>query len=135
MSKGRRILFIEDDTDTCELMQLVLDNADVTCVFSYDHALLKIESEPAFDLFLIDYYLPDATGLELCEAIRERGLKAPIVFLTGSGWLSLSDVQAAGGQRLIRKSGLEFVEQVRQTVNEFLTEIPIAKGIGGTFSG
>jgi DNA-binding response OmpR family regulator len=124
MDQEKRILFVEDDTDTCELMQMLLKDADVTCVFSFDHALLKIESDPSFDLFLLDYYLPDATGLELCEAIRKRDAKTPIVFLSGSGWLSNKDVRESGGQCLIRKASPDFLDDVKQTVDELLSSKP-----------
>jgi CheY-like chemotaxis protein len=116
-----RILFVEDNTDTCELMQVILDDAEVTCVYSYDHALLKINSEPAFDLLLIDYYLPDATGIELCEAIRSAGLQTPIVFLSGSGWLSHRDVRDAGGQGFVRKSNPNFIDEVKSVISTLLT--------------
>ena len=120
MTSKYRILFVEDNTDTCDLMQVVLEDAEVTCVFSYDHALLKINSEPAFDLFLIDYYLPDATGIELCEAIRSTGIQTPIVFLSGSGWLSHSDVREAGGQGFVRKSNPNFIDEVKSVISTLL---------------
>ena len=115
-----RILFVEDDRDTCELIEILLSDADVVCVLGYDLALELIRAEGPFDLYLLDYYLPDRDGLQLCRSIRERDRKTPIVFFTGSRSLQNADVKAAGGQYIVRKSEPNFLEKLKTHVGMLL---------------
>ncbi len=45
-------------------------------------ALLELRRQPA-DLVLLDWQLPDFSGLEVCRRIRASGLTLPILMLTG----------------------------------------------------
>lgn len=82
-TKGR-ILFIDDDADTCEMMSLLLGEAgyEATMASSFAEGLSKAESD-RFDLILLDWYFPDGTGIDLCKIIRARDSKIPIFFYTG----------------------------------------------------
>ena len=115
-----RILFVEDDRDTCELIEILLSDEDVICVLGYDQALERIRVDGPFDLYLLDYYLPDHDGLQLCRAIRKIDRKTPIVFFTGSRSLQNSDIKSAGGQYLVRKSEPNFLEKLKTHVGMLL---------------
>jgi len=45
-------------------------------------ALVAIE-QTAFDVFVIDYKLPDGSGLNVAERIRSQGNEAPIILISG----------------------------------------------------
>ncbi|MEN3336096.1 MAG: two-component system, chemotaxis family, chemotaxis protein CheY [Blastocatellia bacterium] len=81
--KGR-ILFLDDNEDTCELLDLVLGQAGYEIVIGHSVAegLQLIKSKP-FDMVLLDWYFTDGTGIELCRAIREADGQTPIFFYTG----------------------------------------------------
>src|SRR5437763_13011422 len=81
--KGR-ILFLDDNDDTCELIDLVLSQAGYEIVIgrSSTEGLQLIKSKP-FDMILLDWYFPDGTGIELCRTIRESDGQTPIFFYTG----------------------------------------------------
>ena len=55
----------------------------ITCVNSGEAALHYLETHQP-DLFILDIEMPEMNGYELAEKIRERGQKAPIIFLTGN---------------------------------------------------
>ncbi|MBI3007499.1 MAG: response regulator [candidate division NC10 bacterium] len=47
-------------------------------------ALRKLEAG-GFDLLLLDYRMPDLDGLEILQELRERGIRIPVVMVTGHG--------------------------------------------------
>jgi DNA-binding response OmpR family regulator len=81
----RRILFIEDHDDTQELVRLVLEAGDYSVTTESTVAAgLQIARANRFDLYLIDNWLPDGTGFELCEQIREFDSATPVLFYSGA---------------------------------------------------
>lgn len=88
------ILYIEDHEDTRELVTFVLadSNYRVTTACRIK-AALKLAREQRFDLYIIDSWLPDGTGIELCKQLREFDDRTPIMFLSGLAYEA--DKQAA----------------------------------------
>ena len=39
----------------------------------------------AFDVILLDVMLPGGSGLDICRAIREKGIQTPVLMLTARG--------------------------------------------------
>lgn len=83
-----RILCIEDDPGTAELIAEVLqeEGFDVTVVENGLNGLTALTEPP--DLILCDIDLPDLSGLEVLERIRNGKLLAtsvPFIFLTAYG--------------------------------------------------
>jgi two-component system OmpR family response regulator len=81
------ILYIEDHADTRELVELVLRqrNYEVTSSESVA-AALKLAFENKFDLYLLDSWLPDGSGLDLCRKIREFDTRTPILFYSAAAY-------------------------------------------------
>jgi len=81
---SRRILCIEDDADTCELLAtwLGLHNCLVTSASTMARGVELAQQQP-FDLYLIDSRLPDGTGVEVCNRIRAFDSQTPILFWSG----------------------------------------------------
>lgn len=81
-----RILVIEDSPPTRELLRRSLEGEGHTVVSSARATTgLRLAAEEAFELIILDVMLPDGDGLELCRALRERGVTVPILFLTAKG--------------------------------------------------
>jgi len=55
---------------------------DVTCTEGLSNALL-VPHKGRFDLFLLDLWLHDGDGSDLCEALRADFPNVPVVFYTG----------------------------------------------------
>ena len=83
ISKTQRILCVDDDTDTCELLQFILDEYHFMSAHSVDEALGLIESRQ-FDLYIFDNWLPGGSGIELCRKVRGLGIDTPIIFVSGA---------------------------------------------------
>jgi CheY-like chemotaxis protein len=78
-----KILYVDDDTDSCELMGLLLvqeyEDCEVTAVSSSSKAVALIH-DLAFDLYILDSRLPGLSGVDLCRQIRESGRLQPVMF-------------------------------------------------------
>ena len=121
MSK-KRILCVEDHPDICELVGLVLEGYEVDSAYSMADALYRASSEK-YDLYLLDYHLPDGTGIELCLLLKNFDPDTPILFITSSSSLSRTQINTLGAQGIISK-GANFVKALAAKVNELLVEIP-----------
>ena len=102
---NHRVLYVDDHADTVEMVTLMLEAGGVEVL---SHSNLKDGLEAAsgqkFDLYLLDLWLPDGSGLDLCKKIREFDLKTPVVFYSAAAYQG--DREAAldcGGQAYLIK--------------------------------
>ena len=79
-----RILYAEDHFDTRQSISLLLKFSDYEVIGteSGEVALDRAQHEH-FDLYLFDTILPDVSGVELCQRIREFDDSTPILFFSG----------------------------------------------------
>lgn len=80
-----RILVVEDDFATGELLKAILEQNDYQVVIRTDGlSALKAVDEDKFDLALVDVMLPNLNGFQICERIRSdpRNELMPIIILT-----------------------------------------------------
>jgi DNA-binding response OmpR family regulator len=70
-----RILIVEDDRDTGELLKVALsgNGYDATLAGGADEAVALLRAEP-FDLLVTDYDMPRKTGAQLLREAREAAL-------------------------------------------------------------
>lgn len=82
---NRRVLIVDDERAIREMIVLALEMAGYETVEAADglQALRLIQSQP-FDLVLMDWMMPGASGLETARRIRkdEQNKSLPIVMLT-----------------------------------------------------
>jgi two-component system, OmpR family, manganese sensing response regulator len=78
------ILFVDEDRDTCELMEIILGRAGYRIISVCSIAEGKQQAQTRdFDLILLDWFLEDGTGIDLCKWIRSNDERTPIFFYTG----------------------------------------------------
>ncbi len=77
-----KILIVDDDKKTVDLIQLSLQNEHFETLEAYDglEALALTRSE-APDLIILDWMLPHISGLDLCRIIRSEST-IPVIMLT-----------------------------------------------------
>ena len=75
----KRILFVEDHEDAWEIVAFSLPEFNLTCARSFDEGL-RFAQRRDFDLYILDNWLPDGSGIGLCRAIREFDPHTPILF-------------------------------------------------------
>lgn len=82
------ILIVEDDKNILTLIEynLAKEGFRTTPAMSGD-AAVKIAQLKSFDLCLLDIFLPDLDGFEVCRILREdyRTANLPIIMLTAKG--------------------------------------------------
>ena len=100
-----RVLYIEDHEDTRELVTLVLEQK---CIEVVTGATIKsgvaLAGSQAFDLYLLDSWLPDGSGIELCRKIREFDQETPIVFYSAAAYeIDRAEAIRSGAQAYLIK--------------------------------
>jgi two-component system response regulator FixJ len=78
------VLVVDDDIAVCRILHRMLSDEQyqVKTSQSVVDALAAIEQKP-FDAYVMDYKLPDGTGLDVAERIRAKGSEAPIILISG----------------------------------------------------
>jgi two-component system, NtrC family, response regulator HydG len=78
------ILVVDDDIAVCRILHRMLSDQQYQVQISQSvaDALAALEKKP-FDVFVMDYKLPDGTGLDVAERIRSKGSQAPIILISG----------------------------------------------------
>ena len=84
-----KVLLIDDDEDDYVVTEDLLDGAEIGMfelewIDNYQQALKAI-LQNNHDVYLFDYRLGPETGLDLLEEVMRRGVRAPIILLTGLG--------------------------------------------------
>lgn len=112
------MLCVEDDRDTCEVLSFVMTDFHFTAVNSIS-AADQLIAEQEFDLYVLDNWLPDGSGVELCEKIRSHNTTSPIIFTSAIAQRHDIDLaMAAGADRYLVKPYEP--EILVQTVKELL---------------
>ncbi len=86
-----KILILEDDTTFAQLLEVFLTkNGHEISLATHIKSSFKLIENESFDLFLIDYRLPDGIGFEVITHTRNLGITTPIIIMT-----SFNDVRTA----------------------------------------
>jgi len=90
--KKGMILVVDDDPFVSEMLAEILDSGgyQVDTTENGASALVKLEDLPEISLVISDMNMPEMSGLELIEAIRQRGSDVPIIILTGNSEISVA---------------------------------------------
>lgn len=79
---GKKVLVVDDDVKTVELVRLYLDRDGYQVLTAYDGVeALRLARESRPDLIVLDLMLPDIDGLEVCRTLRHESA-VPVIMLT-----------------------------------------------------
>jgi two-component system alkaline phosphatase synthesis response regulator PhoP len=79
---GKKVLVVDDDAKTVELVKLYLNRDGYRVLTAYDGIeALRLARESHCDLIVLDLMLPGIDGLEVCRILR-RESDVPIIMLT-----------------------------------------------------
>ena len=86
MGKGTKtVLVVDDDISTLKMVEqfLALKKYDVTPCLTYRDATKEM-AEGKFDAAILDYFMPDTTGLEMMKAFHQIDPAMPVIILTAA---------------------------------------------------
>jgi two-component system alkaline phosphatase synthesis response regulator PhoP len=84
MRSSARILVVDDEADTVELIRFTLETAGLEVDQAMDGtaAIDKITNE-TFDVILLDIMMPDLSGFDVLQQLRSQNIDTPpVIFLT-----------------------------------------------------
>jgi len=119
-----KILVVDDDLGLLSLMQRKLQRQGFATdtVASGSEAISWLGSNRA-DLMLLDYKLPDMTGAEVIESLKEKKNVIPFIVVTGCGdeKVAVNTLKAGARDYLIKDRGL--VELLPSVVDHTLKQL------------
>jgi DNA-binding response OmpR family regulator len=78
------ILFADDEPDIREMVQVLLQSAGFrVSTIGTTSGALQLAATERFDVLILDYWMPELTGLELCRRIRNFDQSTPILICSG----------------------------------------------------
>ena len=102
-SDKKRILCVEDDLDSCEMLQVLLSDYEVITANTVGEGL-RLANAERFDLYLLDSRYPDGTGADLCRQLRRFDGQTPVLFHSGmDGESDINEAIRAGAQGYLVK--------------------------------
>jgi len=115
----KRILLVEDHIDNWGLVEINLAEYMVICARDFKEGM-RLARQRYFDLYILDNWLPDRSGVELCRLIREFDPHTPILFYSAAGYArDTLEAMRAGAQGYIVKP-VSFCE-LRHAVTQLIS--------------
>jgi two-component system OmpR family response regulator len=100
-----KILLIEDDADTAAYVCRGLrEHGHVVNLAATGRDGLFLATDGEHDVIIVDRMLPGLDGIGLVRALRETGVKAPVLFLTALGGIGdrVQGLEAGGDDYLVK---------------------------------
>jgi DNA-binding response OmpR family regulator len=116
-SAKKRILCVDDDDDTCQMLTVFLGQAgyDVVSASSASEATTLIQDEH-FDLLILDLWLKDGGTTELFREVRSFDVTTPIIIYSADArQKTRENLQEANVQAFLTKpEGLDIMIETAQ---------------------
>ncbi len=84
MDTPLRILAVDNEPSVTFSLRYVFSTPryDLTCVESGQAALANLDASAPYDVIIVDQKMPNLTGVELVNAIRDRGINGRIIVVS-----------------------------------------------------
>jgi CheY-like chemotaxis protein len=117
----KRVLCVDDDEDTRDMMRVLLVAYGYEAVIAGSVSdALETARSGGLSLCIVDHWLTESNGIELCQQIRAFDPNTPILFYSGTGFRA--DIQkglAAGAQAYLVKPDFD---QLKPTIDRLIDE-------------
>jgi DNA-binding response OmpR family regulator len=115
----KRILCVDDDEDTRIMMQALLTayGYEPIVAASLSDALESARSG-GLALCILDHWIPDGGGIQLCQQSRTFDTDTPIIFFSAAALKSdIQDGLDAGAQEYLLKP---YIEHLKETIDRLI---------------
>jgi len=123
-----QILYVDDHEDNSAMLQLVLSESDyeVKPAHTMQQALQKAANDN-FDLYVVDKRLPDGSGLQLVQQLKELTPGVPSIVYTGDAHkVHREQALAAGADAFVLKPD---IDGLIEAVHKFLSQRECAASV------
>ncbi|MBD2482542.1 two-component system response regulator RppA [Planktothrix sp. FACHB-1365] len=125
-----RILLVDDEVELTEPLSRVLSREGYTVDIAIDgHLGCELARQKPYDLLILDWMLPQKSGLEICQELRSQSNRTPILFLTAKDTLDdrVQGLDAGADDYLMKPFELrELLARVRALLRRYpATESPV----------
>ena len=103
-----RILLVEDDKDYADVLiaELAERGIGVRHFAGSKEFLLTLDHAIDGHVIVLDWHMPRMSGIDLLAAIRRRGIKLPVVFLTGQNLIQYE-------KEAFERGAMDFIDKSR----------------------
>ena len=78
-----RILLVDDEPEMIDPLSRILTKEGYQVDVAYEgQSGSQLAQENRYNLLILDWMLPQQSGLEICQQVRSRGDQTPVLFLT-----------------------------------------------------
>jgi two-component system, OmpR family, manganese sensing response regulator len=121
-----RILLVDDETELTDPLSRLLKREGYTVDAAYDGEKgSQMAKNNTYDLLILDWMLPEKTGLEICQELRQQGKATPVLFLTAKDTLDdrVQGLDAGADDYLVKPFELrELLARVRALLRRSPTQ-------------
>jgi CheY-like chemotaxis protein len=123
--KSMKLLYIEDSSSDVDLTRRALTRAapeiELTVVTTLNAAEAVLGQPHNFELLLVDLHLPDGSGFEILNYVRDRNLPLSVVILTSAGdqQSAITAIKLGADDYLPKKNG--YLERLPDILNTAIT--------------
>ena len=135
MQEKPRVLMVEDNPDQALVIQEYLkleEEFEVDWANSLK-ALWELIAKKKYDILLMDYRLPDGTGLDALIELPKRGYRLPVLMVTGQGDEEIAaQTIRRGAAGYVVKSSNYFIKLpplIRKVLKEFELELSVERSL------
>jgi len=97
-TNNKRILLVEDDMRIINFMQRGLEAEGMTLdIVSAKAPALKLTESRRYNTIILDIYIGDDDGLDVCRTLRQRSIDTPILVMTAKDSRELQEASVNAG--------------------------------------
>jgi len=135
MQEKPRVLMVEDNP---EQALMILEYLKIDTDFVVDWAdslkvLWDFLAEKVYDILLMDYRLPDGTGLDALIELPKRGFRLPVIMVTGQGdeEIAAQTIRRGAADYVVKNSNyfIKLPPLIRKVLKEFELELAIERSL------